>query len=287
MKKENENILDYIISNKSQMTKKQQVLCDYVLENHKDIGLMTVKELANKANVGKTTVLRFVQELGYDSFFELKKEFHKVQKDYSDKWENVQQSFLEIQDDNVNKTLYNVWQEVLKVQDNSLNPQLLENFEAALKLLENAKSINLLGSRPFKAIAIYTEALIGEFDSRTRQLSHETDAILDRVLQFDEGDVLIIFTFSPYSQRDIDAAELAYQQNASIILITDYLSCPITSKAKVVLKLESSDRYYTIVPMIALVEAMVIELGRRQSGSSVNRIKKLGNMLREKNYIVD
>ncbi|WP_101845097.1 MurR/RpiR family transcriptional regulator [Halobacillus sp. Marseille-P3879] len=286
MEKYKENILDYIISNKSRLTKKQQLLCDYVLENHKDIGLMTVKELAEKANVGKTTVLRFVQELGYDSFFELKKEFHEVQKDYSDKWENVQQSFLEVQENNVNKTLYSVWQEVLKVLDNSLNPQLLDNFEAALELLEKAKSINLLGSRPYKAIAIYTEALIGEFDSRVRQLSH-TDAILDHVLQFDEDDVLVIFTFSPYLQRDIDAAELAFQQNASIILITDYLSCPITDKANVVLKLESSDRYYTLVPMLSLVEAMVIELGRRQSGSSVNRIKKLVNTLREKNYIVD
>ncbi|SEA91598.1 DNA-binding transcriptional regulator, MurR/RpiR family, contains HTH and SIS domains [Thalassobacillus cyri] len=287
MGKYKENILDYIISNKSRLTKKQQLLCDYVLENHKDIGLMTVKELAEKANVGKTTVLRFVQELGYDSFFELKKEFHEVQKDYSDKWENVQHSFLEVQGDNVNKTLYSVWQEVLKVMDNSLNPQLLENFETAIELLENAKTINLLGSRPYRAIAIYTEALIGEFDSRVRQLSHDGDAIIDRVLQFDEDDVLVIFTFSPYSQRDIDAAELAYQQNASIILITDYLSCPITSKANVVLKLESSDRYYTLVPMLGLVEAMVIELGRRQSGNSVRRIKKLVNTLREKNYITD
>jgi DNA-binding MurR/RpiR family transcriptional regulator len=46
------NVFDHIISVKDTLPNKQRQLCDYILENHQDIGLFTVKKLAKKANVG-------------------------------------------------------------------------------------------------------------------------------------------------------------------------------------------------------------------------------------------
>ena len=40
------NIIDFLIENKSKMTKKHQAICDYLLDNHSDISMMSVKELA-------------------------------------------------------------------------------------------------------------------------------------------------------------------------------------------------------------------------------------------------
>jgi DNA-binding MurR/RpiR family transcriptional regulator len=102
------NVFDHIISVKDTLPNKQRQLCDYILENHQDIGLFTVKKLAKKANVGTTTVLRLVKILGYESFFDLKKEFHNIQKEYSDKWEHVQKSFGKNEENEDFKTLSNV-----------------------------------------------------------------------------------------------------------------------------------------------------------------------------------
>ncbi|QOK29925.1 MurR/RpiR family transcriptional regulator (plasmid) [Cytobacillus oceanisediminis] len=281
------NVLDQIINVKDRLPKKQRHLCDYILKNHKDIGMLTVKALAENAGVGTTTVLRLVKVLGFDNFFDLKKAFHNIQRDYSDKWENVQRSF---ENDNTSKeyrTLTSVWQEGAHLMDKSLNPQLIENFNKAMDLISNAKKINLLGLRPYRAVAIYLELLLEEFHSNTRQLSYDSDAMYDRILQFKEDEVMVIFSFTPYPKRSIDAAEVAHKRGVPIVLITDHLSCPIASLANIILKLEPSEKHFTIIPIIALVEAIVIELGKRTSKTSIKKIQTLVETLKERNIIVD
>ncbi|MFJ7727742.1 MurR/RpiR family transcriptional regulator [Neobacillus sp. NPDC097160] len=279
-------MLDHIISVKDGLPNKQRLLCDFILENHQDLGLWTVKELAEHAEVGTTTILRLVKVLGYDSFFDLKKEFHHVQKDYSDKWEYVQKSFGSQEENQQYKTLSTVWQEGVNLLDKSLNPQLVENFSVAMDLIANATRINLLGLRPYKAVAIYLELLIEEFHSKTRQLSNDSESMIDRILQFEKDEVIILFAFTPYTQRTIDAASVAHQKGIPMIVITDHLSCPIASYSSVILKVEPSKEHFTIIPIIALVEAMVIELGKRNSKTSIKKIRTLVDTLKEKKIIV-
>lgn len=278
-----ETILEKIISHKDQLPKKQRLLCNYLLENHEHVGLYTVKELADKAGVGTTTVLRLVKNLGYDSFFELKKEFHKVQLDFSDKWENVQKSYLGKNESPEYKVISQVWEEGINALNKSLHPQLVENFQQAMDLMEHAERINILGTRPYKATALYLELMIEEFYSNTRQLSFDGESIFDRIIQFKENEVFLIFSFEPNTKRALDAAAVAHAQGVSIILITDQLSSPLAAYAEVILKLESSDQYYTILPIIALIEAIAIELGKRKSDTSVDNIKKLVKTLKEQN----
>jgi DNA-binding MurR/RpiR family transcriptional regulator len=278
------NILESIISIKESLPSKQKKLCNYILENHKSVGLLTVKELADKAEVGTTTVLRVMNALGYKSFQDMRKDFHEISVESSRKWKYVQESY---KNNNYQEytTLSQVWQEGVNVLDKSLNQTLLENFQIAIDLIIKASRINILGLRPYKALAIYLELLIEEFYSKTRQLSYDSDSMFDRILQFEEDEIFIVFAFETYTCRTIDAAEIAHKNGTPIILVTDYLSCPIVHFATVVLKVEASEKHHTILPAIALIEAIVIELGKRMSDSSVAKLEKLKVVLEGKNII--
>ena len=262
------NVLDKLIAKKSSLPAKQEKLASYILENYQDIGLLTVKELADRAGVGTTTVMRLIKNLGYDSFFDLKRELYRMNVDYSNKWETVQKSYGNFND------------------NESYNVLTSENFTLALDLIEKASTINILGLRIYRYVAFYLEHMLGEFWSKTKQLSHDTEALYDKILQFEKDEVLIIFSFAHYTQRTVDAAELAHEQGVKIILITDLLSCPISEYADVILKLETGGKYYTILPIIALVEALVIEFGKRKSDVSVERIKRLERKLLERNILL-
>lgn len=73
-------------------------------------------------------------------------------------------------------------------------------------MISNASQVNVLGSRPYKAMALYFEQLLGEFYSKIRQLSHDTEVLYDRILQLEEDEVLLIFAFEPYTNRIIESA---------------------------------------------------------------------------------
>lgn len=281
------NILEKLIAIKSSLPNKQKQLCTYILENQQEMSLLTVKELASNAGVGTTTVMRLIKLLGYDSFFDMKKDFYHIQVEYSDKWDSVQKSFGESDENESYVTLSSVAQESISLIEKSVSPHLVENFELAMDLIANAERINLLGLRPYRAVAIYLEILIEEFYSKTRQLSNDSDTMIDRILQFNSDEVLVLFGFAPYTQRTIDAAMIAHRQKVPIVLITDYLSCPLAPYAEVILRVEPSEKHFTVVPVIALVEAIVIELGRRNSRVSIQRIRRLVETLKEKNIITE
>lgn len=286
MKRDGENVLDKLIAIQSSLPTKQEKLCSYILENYQEIGLLTVKELADQAGVGTTTVMRLINALDYDSFFDLKKDIHRIQVSRSDKWLNVQKSFGS-NGNNPYDTLLAVGEGSVELIERSINAQLVENLEIAMNIIEDSPRINLLGLRTYRGIAIYMESLLIEFNANVQQLSHDSEAMLDRILQCEKDEVLIIFSFSNYLQRSIDAATVAREKGIKIILITDELTCPIAEYADVILRLELDGNYFTVIPIITLVETIVVELGKRRSNSSVDKIQSLVSSLKEKGIILD
>lgn len=282
----NKNILDYIIENKTQMTKKQILLANYILENYKDMPFMTVDEIANNIGVGKTTVLRFSKMLGYESFFDLRKEFLNIYKDSTDKWKNVESSYNLNEQSDSSHILYTIWGEGINTLNKSFSPELLENFQDAIKLLCSSKHIHLLGFRPYKSLALYMEALLNEFEPYASLLTSDADTILDRVMLIDNDDVILVIGFSPYSNRVIEAINVASQREIPVILITDEYSNPMISDSTIVLKLNSNSNFFSVVPIILLIESLVVEYGRQNAPKSGENIKKLSQKLKEQDHII-
>jgi len=280
---QSQSIITEIINIKESLPKKQRQLCDYILKNYQSIGLITIKELSHNAKVGVSTIMRTVNALGYDHFNDLRKDLYDESVPTNSKW-TLQKSFSAIPTEGENvPTLVQVSKESINLLDKSLDSTLLENFETTIDLILHASHVNVLGSRPYKAMALYFEQLLGEFYSKIRQLSHDTEVLCDRILQFEEDEVLLVFAFEPYTNRIIEAVTLAHELGIKVILISDHISCPIIQYASVTLKVEVSEEKFSVVPIIVLIEALVIELGKRSSEESIKKLKKLEKTLIEKN----
>ncbi|RBW68533.1 MurR/RpiR family transcriptional regulator [Bacillus taeanensis] len=275
--------IDKIVDIKDSLPKKQRQLCDYILKNHQSIGLITIKELASNANVGISTVMRTIDALGYENFNDLRKDIYDESVPSVSKW-TLQKSFTEIEkEEEKAPTLVQVWEESVNLLNKSLDSSLMENFEDAVDCIIKSSYINVLGTRPYKATALYFEQLLGEFYPKIRQLSHDTEVIYDKILQFEENEILVVFAFEPYTNRIIEAVKLTYELGNRIILITDHISCPIISYASVTLKVEVSEEQFSVIPIMALIDALVIEIGKRTSEESIKKLKRLEKTLIEKN----
>ncbi|MFP3125815.1 MurR/RpiR family transcriptional regulator [Ectobacillus funiculus] len=278
-------IINKILDIKDSLPKKQRQLCDYILKNYQSIGLVTIKGLASNANIGISTVMRTIDSLGYENFNDLRKDIYEESFPSDSGWA-LKNSITEIQQEGGRApTLVQVWQESVHLLNKSLDSNLIENFEIAIDFIEKSSYINVLGSRPYKATALYLEQLLGEFYSKIGQLSHDTEVIYDRILQFEKDEILVVFAFEPYTNRIIEAVKLAYELGNKIILITDFISCPIISYASVTLKVEVSKEQFSVIPIIALIDALVIEIGKRSSKESIKKLKRLEKTLIEKNVV--
>lgn len=282
MNKNPKNILNKIVMIKETLPKKQKQLCNYIVENYNSIGMLTMAELAKEASVGTTTIVRTMKVLGYESFSDMRKELYEMTMENSlPTWWHMQKSFIPKEESKENSIL-ETWPEIVHLLDSTLNNSLVNNFRQAINLLLEAKRINILGLRASKGAAIYFAHLIEEFYPVTNQLSNDSEFIFDRIFQFNKGDVLFLIAHSPYTAQSIKAAKFCYERDYPIILVTDLLSCPITPYATIILKVESSNKQYSITPTIALLESIVIEIGRQTSSTSVKNLENLGNILKDK-----
>ncbi|KAA9022588.1 MurR/RpiR family transcriptional regulator [Niallia endozanthoxylica] len=278
--------INKIVDIKDSLPKRQRQLCDYILKNYQSIGLITVKELADNAEVGISTVMRTINALGYENFNDLRKDVYDESITSSDSGWTQKKFLTEIQkEEGRATTLVQVWNESVNLLNKSLDADLMENFEIVIDIIEKSSHINILGTRPYRATALYFETLLGEFYSKIRQLSHDTEVIYDRILQFEKDEILVVFAFEPYTNRIIEAVKLVHELGNKIILITDYISCPIISYASATLRVEVSKEQFSVVPVIALIEALVLEIGKRSSEEAIKRLKRLEKTLIEKNVV--
>ncbi|PSC78460.1 MurR/RpiR family transcriptional regulator [Mammaliicoccus sciuri] len=271
-----------LIDIKDQLPKKQKKLCDYILKNFQSLGLFTIKELSQDADVGISTVMRTLKAIGYENFNDFKKDIYEEVMPSESTW--VMQTSL-MDSVEKNKTLVDVWDKSVELLNKSYNEELDEYFKDAVKLMKEAEMIGIIGTRPYKASSLYLEQLLGEFTNQIAQLSHDTETVIDKVLQMGNRDLIVMFAFEPYSQLVSKVAKIAHNNQVPILLITDYDSCPIVQYASETLKLAVSKNHFSILPIIALIDAIVIEMGKYKSEQSVDKLKRLEKTLKDYDII--
>ena len=278
---QNPDLKSKIVKVKKSLPKKQQKLCDFILKHFEDLGLITIKELSQQAEVGVSTVMRTMHALDYENFNDFRKDI------YSEALPNETKFSLKNAFGDINReqgyALTDVWDKSVDLLNQSLKPDLIENFVTAVEYIENATSVCILGTRPYRATALYFEHLLNEFYLNIHQLSNDTDAIFDKITKITKNDILIVFAFEPYTNSVIQAVKETKRQGNYIILITDYDSSPVLEHATITLKLSVRKDHFSIIPIIALIDALVLELGRRTSANALSNLEKLEDVLYRNN----
>ncbi|MDK7752383.1 MULTISPECIES: MurR/RpiR family transcriptional regulator [Staphylococcus] len=278
---QNPDLKSKIVKVKKSLPKKQQKLCDFILKHFEDLGLITIKELSQQAEVGVSTVMRTMHALDYENFNDFRKDI------YSEALPNETKFSLKNAFGDINReqgyALTDVWDKSVDLLNQSLKPDLIENFVTAVEYIENATSVCILGTRPYRATALYFEHLLNEFYLNIHQLSNDTDAIFDKITKMTKNDILIVFAFEPYTNSVIQAVKETKRQGNHIILITDYDSSPVLEHATITLKLSVRKDHFSIIPIIALIDALVLELGRRTSANALSNLEKLEDVLYRNN----
>lgn len=266
-----------IVSTKKTLPKKQQKLCDYILKHFEDLGLVTIKELAKDAEVGISTVMRTIHALDYDNFNDFRRDIYNSAMPNDSKF-SLKNAFIE-SGKVKSHTLTHVWDKSVSLLNQSLKPDLISSFDQAINLIEQANNIYVLGTRPYKTTALYLEHLLNEFNLSIHQLSYDTDSIFDKTKKMTNNDLLIAFSFEPYTYSVINAVKETKRQGNDIILITDHDTSPLIEFSNVTLKLSVRKDHFSILPIIALIDAIVLELGKRTSETSLKHLEKLEEVL--------
>jgi DNA-binding MurR/RpiR family transcriptional regulator len=164
-----------------------------------------------------------------------------------------------------------------------------KTFSGAVEVLVAARRVHTMG--------IGVSSLLAEVLSyELNQVGIESQALASGKLRFVEhlalarrGDVVVGFSFPPYSKETVDAAKYARQRGLGVVAITDKLTSPITFHAHHVLAIQTENMLHTnsISAISVVINALVTDIALKNKPAASKMFKESTQILLQTEEYID
>jgi RpiR family murPQ operon transcriptional repressor len=208
-----------ILSFKGKLTIKEKEIAEYILENMSEILKMTSAELAKRAGVGQSSVIKFIKKIGFNKYGDFKIQLSKElenEKIYKIKETIHSQIYT---DDSLEDIATKTLNEITKALEKTIGNIDYEYFETVIELIKKSKKILIIGSGmssivardlEMKFIKINIEAV--HYESSHMQLM--------RLATMDSKDLVIAISHRGETEDVIDVIKKAKKKNINVLSIT-------------------------------------------------------------------
>ena len=261
------------------LTRAERQLATHMLRNYPVAALGSITALARAAEVSTPTVVRLVQKLGYKGYPDYQNALRgeveamllsPIAK--HDRWAggvpdtHILNRFADSVLGNLQATLGQI--------DHA-------EFDAAAALLADPdRRVFAIGGRITHALADYFVSLMKVVRPDVTLLSDMSNTWPPALLDMKRGDVLLVFDIRRYENTVLQLVELAVEQGAEVILVTDRWVSPAASFARhrFACFIEAPSAWDSTVSVMVLVETLLAAVQGLTWERTEPRMKRLEDL---------
>ncbi len=259
------------------LTRAERQAATHILSHFPMSALGSITALAEAAEVSSPTIMRLVQKLGYRGWSDyqaaLKVEVERLLVAPVTLGEGTREP--------QGHPLQGFAAQVVANIEQTLGQIPAQDFTGAAALLADpGRRVVVMGGRLTHALADYAATLLRVMRPEVTYLAdHQTDwqqALLD----LRAGDVAVIFDIRRYEQNAVQFAELAAEQGAAVILLTDRWLSPAAAHARHTLpcQVEMPGAWDSTATMLVVVEALLAQVQGRLPDQGQGRLNRLEDL---------
>lgn len=200
----------------------------YVLDNPNDVGVSSIREIADAAGVKPNTFVRMARTVdfdGYETFREpFREEIRKGRENFPDRarW---------LQSLGQGGKLSGLYAQLAAASIANIEDLFstidIADLKAAADEIIKARNTYVLGVGIANALTRNFAYLAGMAVDNVTAIPRDGSLPVDGLVRAGKGDVLLALTFKPYRREVVEAVEAALQQGATVIGISDSLASPV------------------------------------------------------------
>ncbi len=252
------DLMDTIQELYASFSKGQKAIADYILQHYDKAAFMTAAKLGQTVGVSESTVVRFVVELGFDGYPELKKELQRLIRNKLTSLQRMQVTEDKVRDSGVLRSV--LTSDMLNISETlqQLDPAA---FDQAVDKLLQARNIYIIGVRSAGTLASFLSYnLTLAFDNIRQVDANGASEMFEQIMRIDEKDVVIGISFPRYSKRTVRALNFASDRGATVIALTDSITSPLAQYASILLIAQSDMASYvdSLVAPMSLINALIV-----------------------------
>lgn len=205
----------------------------YVLENPNDVGVSSIREIADAAKVKPNTLVRMAREVGYEGYEEFRRPFRDEIRQGRDSFPDRARWLQSLSKGGRLDGLYaEMAAASLANIEKLFSGSGAEAIKAAADEIVEARATYVLGVGIANAIARNFAYLADMAVDTVSSIPRDGSLPVDGLVRAGPGDLLLAMTFKPYRREVVEAVQMALAQGVTVIAISDSPAAPILAHAK-------------------------------------------------------
>ncbi|RFB78441.1 MurR/RpiR family transcriptional regulator [Methylovirgula sp. 4M-Z18] len=259
------------------MSAQLQAAAQFVLAHPQDVALLSMRELARRAELQPATMTRLAQHLGFAGYDELR-DLHAAAlrrgtTGFADKV-GTQAARQKRKGDHA---LAADLLDTMRGQIAALAaPEMLDAYVRAAKMLLSARRIFCLGLRSSHAVAWHLHYVLSLIGDRAVLLDGLAGTGADQLRHAKRGDMLFAVSVQPYTGASIDLARYAAGRGVKILALTDHAAAPLATLAAetIVVPTDSPSFFHTMAPAFIVAEILAALVAGRDGTGSLKALRQ-------------
>ncbi len=259
-----------IAEQQEQLSARLKLVAVYLVEHPQQVAFSTLAEIAKAAGVHASTLVRFANHFGFGGFSELqrlyKNQLLQHPGNYRERISQLKKAGVESADSSPDRLLHEFIdgnQLALSLLQEQISPELLN---ATVETLLKANEVFICGIRRVYPVATFLNYTLSQMDVRCSLIDGQGSMQTEQGKWMNQQSVLIAITFNPYGKIPRETVELAKEQGAKIILITDSELCPLAPLVDHLFIVREAEvrAFRSLNSTLCLAQTLCVALGYRK-----------------------
>lgn len=258
------------------LTPEAQKAARYVLENPADVGVSTVREIADAAKVKPNTFVRMARQVGFEGYEDFRAPFRDAIRQGAVSFPDRARWLQDIRKSGDLGGLYaDMAEGAIRNLEETFAGIDANTLKTAAEAIWNGRQIFTLGVGVNNANARNFTYLASTGMVQFHAIPRPGSTPTDDLAWADERDVLIAMSMRPYRSEVVAAIDIAREQGMTIIGLSDSLASPIIRAADhgFVVSVDTPQFFPSSVSTIALLETLLSFVIAVASDEIVDRVE--------------
>jgi DNA-binding MurR/RpiR family transcriptional regulator len=255
-------LLATIIERHSSLSNRLQDAARYIIDHPNEMAFETISEVARRAGVQPSVLVRFSQAFGFSGFTEMQKVFQRGLTERAPTYAERVRRFGSLpQGSTASSTVLREFCRMNQAALEALAQNDLDGpLEQAVELLAGSRTVHVLGQRRSHPTAMYLAYALTRAGKQARVMAGAGGTLEDEMRTMQPGDALIAISIHPYSAETVTVTNWALECGVKVVAFTDGPLSPIGTRPHAVLHVRDADwfGFRSIIAQTCLAQVLVI-----------------------------
>jgi len=271
-------VTERIHSKYASMTKSQQRLADFVLQNMPEVAMMSSADLACCMDVSEATVVRFAQMLEFNGYPDMRQQLQtELLKQFRSSSRVA--AMVHAQSDNAGP-LTMVVSETIKSLQLLLQSVNDAQVEEAVQRIISARRVIVFGEGAPASITVLADFWLSRLGCQVVRVNQTGRRLFDKIFQAGSEDLAIVFAFRRVTLEAMAILEHLNQEGGQSLLVTDLIDSKMHPLATQVFLVQRGpmEAFRPMGAPLALVDALILGVMLAKGDDAVEQLSRLDTL---------